>query len=340
MEREIDVPLQLKDISRETGEHIIEGRLHCPDEACQQEYPILDGIPILVPSVRDFIRDHFELLNARDDLGAATESLLGDCAGPGSAYDYTRQMLSSYAWDHYSEFDPDETDSGDSTSVMCLRQLLERSGRCEGPLLDLGCATGRHTFELATHTDGLVLGIDLNFAMLRVASRALREGVVRYPRRRIGIAYDRRTFPVSFEGSERVDFWLCDAQALPLRGSQCGGVAGMNVLDSVASPLALLQSIARVLGPLGTAYLACPYDWSGGVTPVESWIGGHSQRGEDGGAAESRLRSLLTSNDRPEALRRLRLVDEFDDLTWKLRQHDRSHTVYRLHGLIIRSESE
>lgn len=338
-ERDVQAPIILGQVIHEEDGQIVEGLMHCPEEVCRQEYPIIDGIPILMPYVRRFVADHIEQLNARRDLSATIESLLGDCAGPGSVFDYTRQQVSSYAWDHYGEFDPDESareETGSSTA--CLRTLVERAGEPfrgpgHGPMLDLGCATGRHAFELAGMTDGLVLGIDASFAMLQVATGVLRTGGLTYPRRRIGLAYDRRSFPVSFDGAERVDFWLCDAQALPLRDESCRGIVGLNVLDAVAAPFALLQSIARVLRQNGLALLACPYDWSGGATPPEAWIGGHSQRGDDRGDAPARLRETLASAE----LKRLRLADEIDDLVWRLRLHERSTTEYRLHGVILRA---
>ena len=62
--------------------------------------------------------------------------------------------------------------------------------------------------------DTLVLGVDIHLALLRLARRAA-AGVLSYPRRRIGIVYDRRRFPVPLPGADRVDFWACDALALP-----------------------------------------------------------------------------------------------------------------------------
>ena len=64
------------------------------------------------------------------------------------------------------------------------------------PAIDVGCATGGTTFAIARAHTALTLGVDLNFAMLRVASRALREGRVRYAQRRVGVVYDRRELDV------------------------------------------------------------------------------------------------------------------------------------------------
>ena len=69
--------------------------------------------------------------------------------------------------------------------------------------MDLGCSVGGTTFELAQQTGRLVLGVDLNLAMLRLAMAALQRGVVQYPRKRTGVVYDRRRFAVSFPNAEK-----------------------------------------------------------------------------------------------------------------------------------------
>ena len=112
-----------------------------------------------------------------------------------------------------------------------------------GPIIDTGCSVGRSSFELARRSKDLVLGVDLNFAMLRVASEVLRHGTVRYPRRRAGLVYERREIPVSLEGSERVDFWACDAAALPFPPGTFVLALNLNVLDCVYGPRDLLVSV-------------------------------------------------------------------------------------------------
>src|SRR5208282_5320314 len=97
-------------------------------------------------------------------------------------------------------------------------------------------AAGRSAFGLAEHHAGaLVLGIDVHLGLLRLAQGAL-HGVVSYPRRRIGLVYDRRRFAVSPGGAERVDFWACDALALPFAAASADLVAALNLLDCVAEP--------------------------------------------------------------------------------------------------------
>ena len=333
-----DHALVLASIAARSGDVVLEGSLHCPSPACRLEYPIIDGIPLLFADIRRYIAEHIGHLTARADLAADTESMLGDCLGPGSAFDITRQHLSAYAWDNYGDLDPAEPQDGPvrpNGVGRCLHAGLARvAQRQGGPVLDIGCAVGRSSFELAQTCDGLVLGVDSNFAMLRVAQQVLRARRLRYPRRRIGIVYDRRDFAVELPAMAQVDFWAASGMALPFRAGQFGLAVALQVLDSVSAPHALLCDIARALAPGGSAVLASPYDWSPGATPVEAWIGGHSQRGYTRGAAEPLLRSLLTPGGHPQAVPGLELRDEILRFPWHTRIHERSKMLYDTHIVV------
>lgn len=337
LQRQPDVLLVLKTILREEGDTVYEGVIHCPDPACLLEYPIVDGIPLLLPDIRSYLSDNLNHLVGRQDLSATIESMLGDAAGPGTLFDTSRQHLSTYAWDSYADLDPDEevhagAHEGPGAIVRCLDAGLELLSRSTAPpMIDVGCAVGRTTFELAAKTDGLVLGVDVNFSMLKLAALVLGKSRVSYPRRRIGVVYDRRDFAASFPDAERVDFWACDALALPFADDSFRFVLGLNLLDCVTSPHALLQSIGQILQAGGQTLLSTPYDWSQATTPMEAWLGGHSQRGPGEGAAESLLRSLLTPGQHPQSLENLRLTGEIDDFPWQARVHERSNVRYSVH---------
>jgi SAM-dependent methyltransferase len=318
----------------EAKDHILEGVLHCTNHDCQREYPILDGIPILLPNLRQYVADNILSLYGRRDLSGFTETLLGDCCGPNSVFDTVRQQLSSYTWEHYGDLDPKE--SPDEPRPGSMLAALEEGWQMvqplpTGPILDAGCSVGRATFELAQKTNELVLGIDLNFPMLRLAAEVLQDGIVHYPRRRVGVVYERREFPARFEKAEQVDFWACDATALPLPPGSFSLVLNMNVLDCVNSPREFLLSIANVLRPRGKTALACPYDWSPHATAFEAWLGGHSQRSPTEGASEAVLRALLTPGAHPGSINTLRLTGERDGLPWHVRLHERSAMSYKLH---------
>ncbi|HWM91299.1 MAG TPA: methyltransferase domain-containing protein [Thermoanaerobaculia bacterium] len=322
-----NAPLAVAIAAREEGDDLREGILVCTGPECLREYPVIDGIPILVSNIRAWTAASLLQVTGRDDLSPEIESLLGDASGPGSSYDTSRQHLSAYAWDHYGDLDPEEDGSPGSVRRLLDRALGLAGEIPDGPVLDVGCSVGRTSFTLAKRLDRTVVGIDLNFGMLRIASRVLREGRVRYDRRRVGMVYDRRDFAADLPGREQTDVWCCDATVLPFADGTFALAASLNVLDCVASPMESLSELARVLAPGGKALLATPYDWSSGATAVEGWLGGHSQRGPHRGASEPVLRALLP----------LEILAEEPALPWRVRLHDRSAVEYAVHLLVLQS---
>jgi SAM-dependent methyltransferase/uncharacterized protein YbaR (Trm112 family) len=338
--------LTLAAVYEERDEDVLAGILHCSNPACCHEYPIIDGIPVIVPALRTLMAERGVELLLRDDLDPALESLVGDAIGPGTWFDTMRQLVSTYAWDGWADLDPAEPPAEEGprpgAARRCLARLLEMAGGpAPGRVLDLGCGAGRTTFDLgARHRDALVLGIDTNLALLRLARRAA-GGLVSYPRRRVGLVYDRRRFAVTLPGSERVDFWACDALTLPFLSASADLAVALNLLDCVTEPLRLLAGLAEVVHPGGRALLATPYDWSTRATPVETWIGGHSQRSAYAGEAEPFLRALLHEGAHAQSVAGLTLLGEDQSWPWQTRLHERGAVQYRTHLLALaRRESE
>jgi len=332
-------PLVLRTIVKEKHDTVIEGVLTCSNQACLSEYPIIDGIPIIVADLRDYIAQNIFSISTRNDLDESTDSLLGDCCGQGSAFDSQRQYLSTYGFDHYGDFDagpskPAGVLPGSAQKVLQAGIAYMDEG-IRGPIIDLGCSVGRTSFELAASFNETVLGIDLNFGMLRIAAAVLNDGRARYPKRRGGLVYETRDFPVAFEHSNKVDFWVCDATCLPFTSAVFGLGACINTIDCVSSPYDLLKELARVLKPGGGSIATTPYDWNANATPVESWIGGHSQRSDKKGSSEAMIRSILAGGGHPNAVAELKLQAEIANLSWQLRLHDRSSMSYEIHMLIL-----
>ena len=333
-----DSPLGLSRVAAEGDGHVIEGLLQCPSRECLREYPIIDGVPLVIADIRAYVTANIGAINARDDLGELAESVLGDCCGPGSDV-VTREHLSNYGYDHYGDLDPAGGDADappGAVRTLLARALADARPFAPGAVLEAGCGVGRGCFDLAAAHDALVLGVDMHFAMLRLAARVLREGRVRLALRRVGLVFERREFEVAFEHAERVDFWACDATALPFPAARFGGAFALNLLDCVHSPQALLESLAGVLSPGAPLALSTPYDWSPAATPLEHWLGGHSQRAPGGGASEPVLRALLTPGAHPQSVAGLALEHESEALPWHVRTHDRACMHYRTHLLVAR----
>lgn len=335
--RGLDNALSVSVIEAEAGDDIEAGILGCGH--CGAEYPIVDGLPILVPDVRRFVSDNLFYLLSRPNLPPVLESLIGDAAGPESALHSIRQHVSSYVWDHWGEFDPaeDGTAAGAARPGGVARALHAGLGRLsapslEGPVLDLGCGPARTTHELDVAGGGLVLGVDLSVPLARAGRRALLERRVDYPRRRVGLVFDRRAFAVP--ASPRSDLWIADASALPFAGATFAAASAFNLVDCLPDPRAGLVELDRVLRLDGQALLAVPFDWTSGVTPMEGWLGGHSQRAPHAGSAEAVFDMLLT--DGPLAVGSLRRYGDPLDVPWHVRLHDRSCMHYEARMVVAR----
>ena len=314
------------------GSDVRSGILHCPQADCLHEYPIVDGIPVIVPDLAALMAQRGVDFFLRADLPAAVESLLGDALRPDSWFDALRQGFSTYGWDAYGDLAPGSTRSQPAVEPGAARRCLQRLlavgdvPRAGALALDAGCAAGRTSFELAGHMpDALVLGVDTNFGLLRMAQAAA-AGRVSYPLRRIGLVYDRQDFAVALPGAERVDFWALDALALPLANGACDAVAALNLLDCVAEPQTLLAGLSKLLRQDGRLLLATPFDWSARATAPEHWIGGHSQRADHEGAAEPFLDRLLAG---------LTVVGKDEAWPWHTRLHARSSVQYLTYLLAL-----
>ena len=337
-------PLRVAAIERAHGEggawtDLLEGMLECSNAACVREYPVIDGVPLLVADLSGLLRTGPLAFLMREDLSPRVLSALVDGAGPDSELERVLRFLSHYAADHYGDLDPAPCPGTPVSSPIAglVHAALDAVGpgmaAADGAQLrvaDLGCGVGRGSFALAARTGGLVVGVDLNLSMLQLASRALRRGMARYPVRRVGMAYTWREHPVPLAGAARVDFWMADAHDLPFADQRFDLVTSLNLIDCLGDPARHLAELDRLLVTDGRLALATPYDWSANATAAGGWIGGHSQRAADGGAAEPRARALFGGPHMP----RVRLSAEVHGLPWQLRVHDRSTMHYQTHLLV------
>jgi SAM-dependent methyltransferase/uncharacterized protein YbaR (Trm112 family) len=326
--------LQLGCVVRSEAEDIREGVLVCSDPLCQREHPIIDGIPIVVSDLQAWAAHQLEAVMRRDDLSAFTESMLGDAAGPASALERERTTVSAYGRAHWGEFDcvePLPAEASLGHLVEHALALLESPGIERGAWIDMGCAVGRGTYELARRGAELAVGVDLSFGMLRVAEHAQSSGRAVFAVRRVGLVYDRREISVPDMPSERMSFWCCDVGNLPFAEGSFDGALSLNVLDCVPSPLQHVMETGRILCSGAPALLSTPYDWSANATPLEQWLGGHSQRGPAHGSSAAELRRVLATIDTG-----LHIEAEEDRVPWRVYVNERASMDYAVHLLRLR----
>ena len=327
-------------IVRAEDDDILEGVLLCPERMCRREHPIIDGIAVVVTDIVSWASHQLDAVLRRDDLSPFTESILGDAAGPGSNFDRERTNLSGYGRVHWGDYDPDQPLPREGSLPALLETalaLLEDPPR--GPWVDLGCAAGRGTFELARTTGDFVAGVDLSFSMLRVAERVRRCRQAVFPIRRVGLVFDRCELAIPEVCREQVSFWCCDVAMLPFEDGVFNGALSLNVLDSVASPLGHLLEMGRVLAARAPALLTTPYDWAPAATAMAQWVGGHSQRSEAHGSSAAELRRILSPDAAAGVDTGLVIHSERDDVPWRVYSNERSSMTYSTHLLRLERKS-
>lgn len=324
----IEAPLILADVSEERDGRVWQGVLHCSAQDCWQEYPVVDGVPVLVPDPGSFLTNAHAHVLGRTDLGGAVASLIGDALGPGHVHDQTRQHLSLYAGSHFSDWSDPPGEAGLGPVLDAALEMMGPAG--PGARIDLGCGTGRGTWSLAARGDVPTVGADLNFSMLRLAQTLALEGEARWERRRIGVVYDPATARLpDAMAALPVDFWAMDAMALPFPAGRFDAALAVNLVDCIPGPTNLIAETARVMAGDAPVVFTTPYDWSATVAEPAAWIGGHSQRGPTGGAGEPVL---------CETLRQYGLIPQnaLDAVPWRLRMHARAVMEYSLHVVACR----
>ena len=312
-------PLRVAERLETRGDHLWQGMLHCSNQSCWMEFPVIDGVPIITPDPQETMRQAQAQIMARSNPPAALAGVLGDALGQSADFDRNRLHLGLYGWAHYSDWA-----GGEPASLAAISECgLASVPVGEGVAMDLGCSVGRTTWEMA---DGrTTLGADLNIAMLRLAQTLALEGRVSFDLRRIGLVYDRVEVELPNDMAGRpVDFWAVDCLALPFRAGAFGLACAVNLVDCIAAPTNLLHETARVVAPGAGAWFTTPYDWSETVTEKAAWLGGHSGRSPHAGAGEPVLTATLEQAG-------FDVIAEDQDVPWRLRMHARSVMHYSLH---------
>lgn len=169
--------------------------------------------------------------------------------------------------------------------VSCARICLElMANRHRGRALDLGCAVGRATFELARGFD-LVTGLDFSTRFFRLAARMQEEGYLRYALSDEGelMSYHEVSLAdLNLDGlRSRVEFYQADACNLPDKFSGYDLVLAANLIDRLYSPRRFLTAIHGRINPGGLLVITSPYSWSEEFTKKEEWLGGYKEAGEN-----------------------------------------------------------
>ena len=199
---------------------------------------------------------------------------------PAAHYE-TDKLLSEYAEFHYGDEYFGVANFPQALANIAIRAMGDKPAR---NALDLGCAAGRATFELARHFEH-VAGIDFSARFIGSGVQLAEQGVLRYTLTDEGelVGYRERTLAGLGldEVRHKVDFFQGDACNLKPVFSGYDLILAANLIDRLYSPKKFLASVHERLNPGGILLIASPYTWLEEHTKREEWIGGFKKNAEN-----------------------------------------------------------
>jgi SAM-dependent methyltransferase/uncharacterized protein YbaR (Trm112 family) len=281
-------PLQVRGDS--TGAELVYGALSC--EKCDADFPILEGVAVVVPDVRGYLLHHVKGISKfvadehipediREEYLELKESLEEEHIEEDLESD---RVNSLYLMNHYLHTGPgSETwwKPAHGTGSPLLSDLIERYWD-QGPLsrvsewvtpgasvVELGCGVGGLCRRLKTKGVNY-LGVDSAFLSVLIARHmnlgTPYRGKLSHPfdllqgnqSRPLGVEPDRGAFR---DPSCTVDFVVGELESLPLPDCAFEVSISLNAIDMLDEPKGLPEAQKKHLKPGGVAIQSGPYVW-------------------------------------------------------------------------------
>jgi len=188
------------------------------------------------------------------------------------------QMIAKYIEFHYGAAQAEPLQI-ENFQVACIDQVAKHlEGRSTAKALDIGCAAGRSSFELAKRFDQ-VDGLDFSVRLIEAPSNLQKSGIQRYVCVDEGdLNFYREINLADFEGYEevkdRISFMQGDACNLVPKFDNYDLVFAGNLIDRLYDPEKFLLLIKDRINAGGLLAIASPYTWSEEYTPRDKWLGG------------------------------------------------------------------
>ena len=236
-----------------------------------------------------------------------------------NSYYESDAAVSEYLLFHYGA--PDEVlpwDFGPAASInyplRCVTECVDTSLLDEDArALDLGCAVGRSTFELARHCP-TVVGIDFSQKFIDVAKRLQETGELEYGFKEEGDLAARTLAKVDpVIDRSRVTFIQGDAHDISPCAEAFDVILMANLIDRLADPHKCLMQLADYVNPGGQLVITTPCTWMEDCTSREKWLGGFTSEGKP-------VRTMQTLRETLEPEFQL---SKTSDMPFLIREHSR-----------------
>ncbi len=281
-------------IIKEQDEDIFSGSLTC--RQCGKVYPIRNGIAFLDPT--------FPQQKDKSD----------------SKYE-TAPVLSSYMWSHYGDI------LNDSDASSAYAEWADLMHLDSGLAVDVGSAVGRFTFEMSQKSD-FAVGVDNSLSFIQSARELMIKRRMKIDLLQEGILTKEDTvyLPETWD-SNKVEFIVGDALALPFRSKTFSSLASLNLIDKIPLPIKHLKEMNRAAKEKDGQFLfSDPFSWSKDVSKEEDWLGG-TNRGPYSGRGIENIIALL-KGERNELLPEWR-IEKHGHIWWKIRTHSNYFELIR-----------
>ena len=212
--------------------------LYCGLETCAFRFPVIDGVPILVPAWSEYVRGERWIILRRGDLSVEMDWLLDEPLGDDHAERIRQRHLESYLRSHFGTPIPELAEMSRQ-----LPNWIRRHMRPGALGLDAGCATGGYTAIMAEKI-ATPVGIDLHFERVRAG---------------------RWKVP-------NASFYIASAEDPPFERYSMDVVMAINLIDSIGHPRLALHNLLECVRPGGLLLLSTPFDYSSVYSPLNEWV--------------------------------------------------------------------
>lgn len=289
---------QLQILGDSTGEEIVYGALEC--RSCHASHPILEGVAILVPDLREYLLTHVKGISKfvpdihipeslRDEFREYREALEEEHIEEDLESDRVNAL---YLMNHYLEYGDGTSTwwrgsaSSESSESPWISEWLSRYWD-RGPFekvaswipqgsqtLELGCGVGGLVRRLrleAARESGFYLGVDSSFHSILLARHlnlgAPYRGDLLHPGDLLfGNLSRKLEIPVK-RGRLReqrpaaVEFIVGEMDSVPVESGAFDVSVSMNAMDMLSEPKGLPEAQFASLRPGGLAIQTGPYVW-------------------------------------------------------------------------------